>query len=148
MKISNLYGKKIESEDKKTHGVIMAISCAKNEIDGYICFDQDEKEFFVSAAGTKILRDKVTFKRLGKRQKGAFNLRLGLPVFHEHGKFVGTVTDCSVMGGKLAAVFCNNKRFNADTLSIGDAVIIKAQPDKKEVELAAKDMFINAMCNG
>ncbi|MGN1061126.1 MAG: hypothetical protein ACI4QN_05275 [Candidatus Coproplasma sp.] len=146
MKISKLYGKRIESEDKKTHGVIMAISCAKNVIEGYICFDEDEKEFFVSAVGTRVLKDKVTFKYLGKEKKTAFRLRLGVPVFTQEGKYLGNVTDSSVMGGRLCAVFIKNKKYSAEEVCVSDAVIIKPPASKAEIELAAKNMFIGALC--
>ncbi len=146
MKISNLYGKIIESEDKKTHGVIMAISCAKNVIDGYICFDEQEIEFYACAKDARILKDKVTFCQFGKEQKNAYRLRLGLPVYTQEGRFLGSVTDCSVMGGKIAAIFCKNKKYPADRLSISDAVIVKSPASSADIELAAKNMFIGALC--
>ncbi|MGN0805830.1 MAG: hypothetical protein ACI4MC_02220 [Candidatus Coproplasma sp.] len=146
MKISNLYGKRIESEDKKRCGVIMAICCAENVIDGYICFDEDEKEFFASACGTRVLKDKVTFTKLGKEKKNSFRLRLGVPVFSQEGKHVGNVTDCSVMGGKLCTVFIKNKKYSAEEVCVSDAVIIKPSAGKAEAERAAKDMFIGALC--
>lgn len=146
MKISKLYGKKIQSADGKLSGVVMAISCNKNVIDGYICFDQDEKEFFAKAAGAKILKDKVIFSELGYEGKNSFRLRLGLPVFTQGGKHLGFVTECSVTGGKLNAVFIKNKKYSASQIRVLDAVIVKEPIDKTQAELAAKNMFIGALC--
>ncbi len=158
MKVSQLYGKRIESADKKTHGVILAISCAENAIEGYICFDEQENEFFASAVGSRNLKDKVTFKNGGKEGKNAYRLRLGLPVFSQDGKFLGNLSDCTVKGGKLSSVCCKAKQYPVSRLSISDAVIIKSAPaartaaakaaeaDNAKVEIAAKDMFIRAIC--
>ncbi|MGN0824194.1 MAG: hypothetical protein ACI4MB_03910 [Candidatus Coproplasma sp.] len=146
MKISKLYGKKIQSEDKKIQGVIMAISCNKNVIEGYICFDEDEKEFFAKAVGTKFLKDKVVFNELGYEGKNSFRLRLGVPAFTKEGKHLGFITECSVMGGKLSAVFIKNKKYSAGQISVLDAVIVEEPIDKTQAELAAKNMFIGALC--
>lgn len=146
MKISKLYGKRIQSEDRKTQGVIMAISCNKNAIEGYICFDEDEKEFFVKSVGTKVLKDKVIFSELGYEGKNSFRLRLGVPAFTKEGKHLGFVTDYSVMGGKLCAAFIKNKKFPASQICVLDAVIVTAPEDKTQAELAAKNMFIGALC--
>ncbi|MGN0812915.1 MAG: hypothetical protein ACI4MQ_05375 [Candidatus Coproplasma sp.] len=151
MKISTLFGKIIESEDKKKHGVIMAISCAKNVIEGYICFDENEKEFFVSASGTRVLKDKVIFKWLSREEKTSSRLRLGVPAFSQDGKFLGNVTDYSAVSGRICAVFICNKKYSAENLSVSDAVIVKQivkqSVEKLQTEIAAKDMFINALCS-
>lgn len=146
MKISNLYGKRIESEDKKKHGVIMAISCADNLIDGYICFDEDEKEFFAQADGGKVLKDRVTFSKVGKENKNSFRLRLGIPAYSYEGRFLGNVSDYSVVGGRLNVVFIANKRFSTKNINVSDAIIIKPSTQKTQAEIAAKDMFLSALC--
>lgn len=156
MKVSQLYGKRIESADKKTHGVILGVSCAENVIEGYICFDEQENEFFASAVGARNLKDKVTFKKLGKENKCSYRLRLGLPVYSQSGKLLGSLSDCTVKGGKLTAIFCKNKKYPISRLNISDAVIVKsaakrptqngAETNKQNVEIAAKDMFIRAIC--
>lgn len=154
MKVSQLYGKRIESADKKTHGVILAISCAENAIEGYICFDEQENEFFASASGARNLKDKVTFKKCGRERKNAYRLRLGLPVYSQEGKFLGNLSDCTVKGGKLSAVMCRTKKYPVSRLSISDAVILKAPPaaktakdtDAADIDVVAKDMFIGAIC--
>ncbi|MGN1104784.1 MAG: hypothetical protein ACI4QI_07945 [Candidatus Coproplasma sp.] len=147
MKISSLFGKKIESADKNKHGVIMAISCAKNTIEGYICFDENEKEFFASAYGAKVLKDKVTFKWISREESTSSRLRLGVPAFSSEGKYLGKVADYSAVSGRICSVFIGNKKFSAENLSISDAVIVKPSLQKTQAEIAAKDMFIGALCN-
>ncbi|MGN1373531.1 MAG: hypothetical protein ACI4VK_05775 [Candidatus Coproplasma sp.] len=146
MKISNLFGKKIESEDKSKHGVIMAISYDKNAVDGYICFDENEKEFFASAIGAKVLKDKVTFKWLSREEKTAYRLRLGVPAFSVDGKYLGNVTDYSAVSGRICSVFIGNKKYSAESLSISDAVIVKQTEERLKTEISAKDMFIGVLC--
>lgn len=146
MKISTLFGKKIESEDRKRCGVIMAISCNKNVIEGYICFDENEKEFFASAYGAKVLKDKVTFKWISREEKTSSRLRLGVPAFSLDGKYLGNVCDYSAIKNKLCAVFIDNKRYPTESLSISDAVIVKPSYTKVQAEIAAKDMFIGVLC--
>ena len=146
MKISSLFGKKIESEDKTRHGVIMAISCNNNVIEGYICFDENEKEFFASAHGTKVLKDKVTFKWLSREEKTSTRLRLGVPAFSSDGKYLGNVCDYSAVSGTICAVIIGNKKYTAENLSISDAVIVKQSAKNLQTEIAAKDMFIGAIC--
>lgn len=146
MKISNLYGKKIVSEDKKKNGVIMAISCVNGAIEGYICFDENEKEFFALSQGVRVLKDKATFKHLGEESKKSFRLRLGIPAFTQEGKYLGNVSDFSVIGGRLCATYIGNKKYPADNLFVSDAVIIKPPAQKMQAEIAAKDMFIGVLC--
>lgn len=159
MKVSQLYGKRIESADKKTHGVILAVSCAGNTVEGYICFDEQENEFFASAAGSRNLKDKVTFLHCGAEGKNAYRLRLGLPVYSHGGKFLGNLSDCTVKGGRLFSVTCKAKKYPVSRISISDAVILDTEtkalkaapqsvPRDGEAELAAKDMFIQAICGG
>ena len=146
MKISNLFGKKIESEDKTKHGVIMAISCNKNTVDGYICFDENEKEFFASAHGAKVLKDKVIFKWISREEKNSSRLRLGVPAFNSDGKYLGKVCDYSVVSGEICAVFIGNKKYSADNLSFSDAVIVRNSTQKLQTEIVAKDMLIGVLC--
>ncbi|MGN0804728.1 MAG: hypothetical protein ACI4MS_05040 [Candidatus Coproplasma sp.] len=146
MKISQLYGKKITATNNAKQGVIFAVSCHKKAIDGYICFDENEKEFFANAKNSHITGDVVTFENLGKESKDSFRLRLGLPVYNQDGKFLGNLCDCIIKGGVITGAVCGNKRLPFCDLTFGDAVILK--DTRTQSELIAKNMFINAVCGG
>lgn len=146
MKLSQLYGKKITKTDNRKQGVIFAVSCYKKSIEGYICFDENEKEFFADAKNSRISGEIVTFENLGKENKDAFRLRLGLPVYTQSGKFLGNLCDCTVKGGVLTGAICGNKRLPFCDLTFGDAAILK--DSRVQSELTAKNMFINAVCGG
>lgn len=145
MKLSGLYGKKIADTKDKKRGVILAVSCVKNTIEGYICFDEQEKEFFASAKNSHTFGDLVSFESLGKENENSFRLRLGLPVYTKQGKFLGRLSDCVILGGKLTYALCGSKKIPFENLIIGDAIIV--DDGKENSELYAKNMFINAVCN-
>lgn len=145
MKISNLYGRKIFCEDGKRSGTIMAIYQLNCKLDGYLCFDGDEKEFFTPDVHVK-KSGKTTFCDTGKISTGATPLRLGIPVYAPTGKFLGKASDFCRKGNKLCTVIANEKRYSLDGASVGDAVILREKTTRADAERAAKDMFITALC--
>lgn len=146
MKASNLFGKQIESKDKKIHGYIIAICRADKSIDGYICCDQNEKEFFVLANDVKFLRGKAVFLRTAKKNKNAARLRLGKPLFGAEGKFLGIVDDYTLQGASITFAHAANKKYDYNNLTDGDAVILN--DSSARTELFAKDLMIDAMIKG
>ncbi|MDE7087409.1 MAG: PRC-barrel domain-containing protein [Clostridia bacterium] len=143
MKASQIYGTKIESADGKTKGYILGISCAEDKIEGYICCNQQENEFFAESAGVKFSEEKITFTLTGKENKNCYRLRLGRAVYTESGKFVGNVEDFVFKGDRITCALIGKRKYPFHRLVIGDAVILKSETDG--LETTAKDMFISAI---
>lgn len=146
MKASQLYGNKIEQSGGKINGYILAISCAEDKIEGYICCDERENEFFAESAGLIYRGDKFLFKIKGKENKNCYRLRLGQAAFSDGGKFLGFIDDFIFKGDRIAFALIGRKKYAYSRLTLGDAVIVKTAD--KEAETAAKDMFISAILSG
>lgn len=146
MKASEIYCAKIASKDKKIRGYIMAVSCVKDTIEGYICCDERENEFFAESAGTKFSESGATFLLTGKENKKGYRLRLGQAVYSQNGKFLGHVDDYSIKGSRITFAHVGKRKFAYDRLTIGDIIILK--DENLSAEIAAKDMFIGAILSG
>lgn len=143
MKASQLFGIQIKCESAQKEGYIMAISRVEDRIEGYICCNQQETEFFAASAGSKMKDGKLCAVKTGKRSKTSRNLKLGQPVYSEDGKFLGHVDDYDVTANRLTGALVGRRKFSFDRLTIGDVVIVRS--DKTRTEIAAKDMFIGAI---
>lgn len=143
MKASQLFGIQIKCESGEKEGYIMAISRVEDKIEGYICCNDRETEFFAASAGAKIKNGKMFAVKTGKRDRNSRNLKLGQPVYSEEGKFLGHVDDFTVTSNRLTGAQVGHRKFPFDRLAIGDVVIVRN--DRTRTEIAAKDMFIGAI---
>lgn len=144
MKASEIFCKKIAGKDKKIRGYILSISCVKDMIEGYICCDERENEFFAESAGTKFSSDKATFLITGKENKKGYRLKLGVPLYSAGGKFLGYVDDYTIKGNRIVFAHMGKRKYSFTRLALGDVAILKS--DNVSAEIAAKDMFIGAIC--
>ena len=145
MKISQLYGKKIESSNKKKCGYILGISHTGDRIDGYICCNESENEFFADSSAARFIGDRAIVLKTDKAAKRGARLKLGHAVYSEDGKFLGHVEDYTVKGNKIIYAHVGRRKLDFGRLSFGDVAILKNSHTQAEV--AAKDMFISALCN-
>ena len=143
MKASQLFGIQIECKSADTEGYIMAVSRVEDKIEGYICCNERENEFFAASAGAKIKDGKMCAAKIGKRSKDSRNLKLGQPVYSEDGKFLGHVDDFIVNANRLTGAQVGRRKYPFERLAIGDVIILKN--DNTRTEIAAKDMFIGAI---
>ena len=148
MKISQLYGKTITSTNGRKKGVILGVSCVKNEIDGLICCDENETRFFVAGGDAVSLCGETQFVKTGKAQKNTASLKLGKAVYSSQGKFLGHLEDCILSGLKITHAVVGGKKMPFNNLILGDVCIVKSKTKTADLsaELAAKNMFIQAVC--
>ena len=146
MKISELYGKTITGDNGQRVGYILGVSCKGNELDGLFCCDENEKTFFVAAGDAIALNGETRYARVGKAQKNTAPLRLGKAVYSCEGKFIGHLDDCIVSGLKITSAVVKGKKIPFNNLILGDVCILKNTG--LSAELAAKNMFIQAVCDG
>lgn len=123
MKLSLFYGKQIKSAAGRT-GYVISVHALGGKIVGLGCADGDEKEFFADADGAKISKGKITFKKESKT--AGTPVRLGIPVFDCEGAYLGRLTDFIVEKNILTFALVGNKKFSADDIVCGDAVIVKS----------------------
>ena len=134
----------MQARTKKNRGYILAITCDKNIIEGYICCDEHENEFFAESAGTKFSTGSATFLLTGKENKKGYRLKLGVPLYSDDGKFLGYIDDFTFKGNRIALAHVGKRKFAFDKLVLNDVAILKS--DDRSAEIAAKDMFIGAIC--
>ena len=143
MKISRLYGTQIESKDKKIRGHILGITCVNNTIDGYICCNERQKEFFARGENCTFKKGVLRFDQTGKRAENSEILRLNRAVFAKNGKFVGVLQDCTVQGNVIASATVSKRKIPFNRIIVGDVFIL--DDEIAGAEIAAKDMFIDAL---
>lgn len=125
MKISLYYGKKIESATGK-RGYVISVNADGGKIVCLTCADEDEKEFTVAAESIKSVKTKIVYKGADGKKVSGSPVRLGKPVFGCDGAYLGKLTDFTVENNRITFAHVGNKKFSADDIVCGDAVIVKS----------------------
>ncbi len=124
MKLSQIYGKRVESVSDRS-GYVIRINADGNRITSLTCADGEETEFDIPAENIKSVKDTVKYTRGCESGGNAKSVKLGLPVFDSEGNYVGRLTDITADKYFIRYVHVGNKKFPADDVICGDAVIIK-----------------------
>lgn len=124
MKVSIYYGKETLSLAGKK-GYIISVNIKGGKIVSFTCADENEKRFLVDAKAVKSVKEKVVYSEEGKPEAGA-SLRLGVPVYDCEGNFLGRLTDFIAEKNNLVYACSGNKKYSADDIVCGDAVIVKS----------------------
>ena len=124
MKISLLFGKKVESASGKP-GYILRVNAEGLDITSLTCVDEDEQEFVVPVKNIKSIKNTVVYSHADGYAGNERSLSLGKPVFDSEGNFVGKLTEIVTEKYKMVSVTAGNKKFSAEDIICGDAVIIK-----------------------
>lgn len=124
MKLSQVFGKPVESSTGRS-GYVISVNAVGNKITSLTCADRDEVEFDIPAKNIKSIKDVVTYSYGGRRGADEKSVRLGKPVFDCEGNYVGKLTDISAEKNTITYVYVGNRKFSAEDVICGDAVIIK-----------------------
>ena len=124
MKVSLLFGKRVESASGRS-GYILRVNAIGLDITSFTCADGDEQEFDIPVKNIKSIKDTVTYSYAGKHGGVEKSLALGKPVFDCEGNFVGKLCEIVTEKYRIISVLVGNKKFSADDIICGDAVIIK-----------------------
>ena len=125
MKISFLFGKRVESASGKS-GYILRVNGTESDITSFTCVDSDEQEFDIPVKNIKSIKNTVTYSCAGKYGGMQRSLTLGKPVFDCAGNFVGNLSEIVTEKYRIAYILAGNKKFSAEDVICGDAVIIKS----------------------
>ena len=125
MKISGLFGKKVESASGRS-GYVLRVNSIGSDITSLTCADEDETEFDIPVKNIKSIKNTVTYSYAGKHGGNEAGISLGKPVFDCEGNFVGKLTDMVIEKYKIVSILVGNKKFSADDIICGDALIIKS----------------------
>ena len=126
MKISLLFGKKVESPSGKS-GYVLRVNAIGSDITSLTCADDDEQEFCIPVKNIKSIKNTVLYSKEGAQQSAEKSIALGRPVFDSEGNFVGKLTDIVTEKYKIVSIFAGNKKFSAEDAVCGDGVIIKSR---------------------
>ena len=125
MKISGLFGKRVESLSGKS-GYILRVNATGYDVTSFTCADGDEQEFDIPVKNIKAVKDTVTYSYAGKHGGAEKSLTLGRPVFDCEGNYIGKLSDIVIEKYKVVSFFVGNKKFSAEDMICGDAVLIKS----------------------
>ena len=123
MKISQIYGKRAVSTAGTT-GYVISVNAKDGNITGFTCADENEKKFNVNIENVKSIKTVVIY-RAGKGEKSGEPVRLGKLVFDCNGTYLGKLTDYTIEKNALVYAHVGNKKFSADDIVDGDAIIVK-----------------------
>ena len=122
MKVSDLYGKKIESTAGKK-GYIISVNANAGRLECLICADEDENEFAVDINSiVSVENNKIIYEDRESAIKAAKPLRLGCAGFDENGAYLGFLEEYTFSKNKLLKA---KKPSPADSVLTGDVAIVK-----------------------
>lgn len=125
MKISEIYGKIIESTAGK-RGYVLKIMACRGSIEGLVCADEEEREFVVDMKTVVSIADKIIYEDRESAIKRARELSLGRASFDEEGNYLGNLEEFTFSGNKLLKAKIGKKNYSPSELSCRDAVIVKS----------------------
>lgn len=124
MKISEIYGKPVESTAGK-RGYVITIKANGNKLECIVCADEDENEFTVDINNIVKFGDTIIFNDRESAIKSATPIRLGKAGFDEYGKYLGNLNEYLFEGNTLLKAKIGKKNYPAGELICQDAVIVK-----------------------
>ena len=125
MKVSQLFGKRVESADGKK-GYIIRVNCIEKHIKSFTCADGDEREFDIPVKNIVSGGNTFTYSHEEKGDGTERSISLGKPVYDCEGNSIGALTDIITEKYRMVSVVVGNKKFSAEDVICGDAVIIKS----------------------
>ncbi len=125
MKISQLFGKRAEGGAGRS-GYVISVNTSGGKITGLTCADEDEQEFYIPVKNIKSIKNTVCFTHGGERAADEGNFNLGKPVFDSEGRYIGRLTDVTAEKYLITVMHVGNKKFSADDVVCGDAVLVKS----------------------
>ena len=143
MKLSQIFGIPTASRDGKTSGYVISVIRHNDVIEGYICCNERETEFFADGKDIIIHKDTLYFKETSKVPKDGKKIRLGYPVYSHQGKFLGHVDDFIIKNDRITHMTVGKKKYAFNGLEIGDVVIVSDA--RAKTDLVAKDMLIDTV---
>lgn len=142
MKISKLYGRRIEGGEGRADGTILGVDFDGTKICGILAADDEQREFYV-VADDLVLKRNASYKTATKKPASFNGLKLGRAAYSEDGIFLGYLEDITTDNLTLSKAKIGAKSYSFDSLIMGDVIIVRG---KRYAEIAAKDMFIDALC--
>ena len=124
MKISEIYGKRVESTTGK-NGYVITVKANGKRLECLICADENESEFTVDINNVVKFGETIIFNDRESAIKSAVPLRLGRASFDEGGKYLGNLEEYLFEGNTLLKAKIGKKNYPAEELVCGDAVIVK-----------------------
>ena len=124
MKISEIYGKTVESTAGK-RGYVITVKANGDRLECLVCADEDENEFTVDVNNIVKYGETIIFNDRESAIKSAIPIQLGRASFDECGKYLGNLNEYSFEGNTLLKAKIGKKNYPAGELICGDAVIVK-----------------------
>ena len=124
MKVSEIYGKRVESTNGK-RGYVISVNAGAKRIECLICADEDENEFAVDIKNIVSIGSKIIYEDREGAIKASKPIRLGSAGFDESGKYLGNLEEYLFEGATLLRAKIGKKNYPAEELVCGDAVIVK-----------------------
>lgn len=141
MKISEIYGKTVESTTGK-RGYVITVKANGDKLECLICADENENEFMIDINNVIKFGDRIIFNDRESAIKSATPLRLGRASFDERGKYLGNLEEYVFEGSMLLKAKIGKKNYPAEELICGDAVIVqKLKRLKGDVVKGGKIIF-------
>lgn len=131
MKISEIYGKEVKNEEGKTCGWVRGIIGTAGALQFLQCFDAEEREFNIDVKDVLSFGEHIIFEDRAAAKAECRFMRLGIPAYNESGAFLGYLAEIE-QGKNGTKYLIGKKKYSADEVSAGDAVIVHGGRTLKE----------------
>lgn len=123
MKISEIYGKIVESVSGK-RGYVLRIMACRGEIECFICADEDEREFVVDMRSVKSIGEKIIYEDRESAMSKSHEISLGRASYDAQGNYLGNLEEFTFSGNRLLKAKIGKKSYSAAELYCNDAIIV------------------------
>lgn len=124
MKISSIYGKKVESTAGR-RGYVISVNANGGRLECLVCADEEENEFSIDVKNIISIDNKIIYEDRERAIKTAKPLRLGCAGFDEKGNYLGILEEFTYSKNKLLKAKIGKKTYPAEGLLTGDVIIVK-----------------------
>ncbi len=141
MKLSDIYGREVLGSDGKKRGWVRGILGKGGTPQFLQCFDEDDREFDIDVNDVEKFGEKIIFSDRAHLKSQCSRLRLGLPAYSAAGRFLGNLNDI-VSNRRGVHYIIGKKRYGAENICVGDAVIVSEPRTLKDDVLSEGTVII------
>lgn len=131
MKLSDLFGKIVLSDEGK-RGYVLGINIFEGRLAYLRCADEEEREFVIETGDILSIGKEIVFRDFKTIKKKSTPLSLGKACYDLYGRYLGYLKEVEFKNDRLFRLKIGSRNYAADTVTIGDAIIIDERKKLKD----------------
>lgn len=135
MKLSELFGKTVLSDEGR-RGYVLGVNVLDGRLAYLRCADEEEREFVIETGDILSVGKEIVFRDFKSVKKKSTPLSLGKACYDLFGRYLGYLKEVEFKNNRLFRLKIGSKNYAADTVTIGDAIIIDERKKLKDSVLS------------